>query len=161
MAAIDSAFVGFTASLFHSATAPATIDAAGLATFITASGNSVSNPTAIGDIQDGERAIVEYNVFGSDDTSSLLGQRGAVDWSFDVALSLGDTKHVALRDAAPTATQHFVIHFDNTNGSNTSGTDVYFTGFITSAVVSTPVDGVVTMSVSVRLTSSLSWVDTA
>ena len=160
MAAIDGNILGYTSQVFHSTTAPTALTAAGIASFIGTSGNLVDTVTAIGDVQNGERAIVEYNVYGSDDVSSLLGQRGAVDFSFDVAFNQDSAKHVALRDAGPTAVQHFVIHIDNTTADNDNGIDVYFTGFITSAPITVPVDGVVTMTVNVRLTSALSWTET-
>ena len=161
MAAIPGNILGYTSQVFHSTTAPAMTTAAGIATFIGVTTNAVPTVTAIGDVQNGERAIVEYNVFGSDDVSSLLGQRGAVDWSFDVAFDQAQTKHSMLRDAGPTAVQHFVVHIDNTTANNTTGIDVYFTGFITSAPMTVPVDGVVTMTVNVRLTSALSWTTTS
>ena len=163
MAAIPGNILGYTSQVFHASgtNGPSTTTAAGIATFIGVTGNLVESVTAIGDVQNGERAIVEYNVYGSDDVSSLLGQRGAVDFSFDVAFDQNQTKHTALRDAGPTDVQHFVIHIDNTTMNNTTGIDVYFTGFITSAPITVPVDGVVTMTVNVRLTSALSWTVTS
>ena len=104
MAAIDGNILGYTSQVFNSVTAPTATTAAGIATFIGTSGNLVPTVTAIGDVQNGERAIVEYNVYGSDDVSSLLGQRGGVDWSFDVAFNQANAKHLALRDASPIAT---------------------------------------------------------
>ena len=78
-----------------------------------------------------------------------------------MAFDQGQAKHLALRDAGPTDVQYFVIHIDNTTADNDNGVDVYFTGFITSAPITVPVDGVVTMTVNVRLTSALSWTVTS
>ena len=153
MPAVVGRAAGFIGELSHSATAPAATTAVGLETFFSTAANSVIDVSDMGSL-DREREVIDVPVYGADTAGKLAGQADPGTFDFEVTMNFDNAKHVALRDDSGRTVQHFVLRYGQ---SSTNRTYAYFTGFIANASMGQPIDGRITMSVSVARAGDVTW----
>ena len=157
MPAVTGRAAGFIADLYHSNTAPAATTATGLATFIGLVGNAVIDVSDMGEFQR-DRSIIDVPVYGADVAGKLAGQADPGTFDFEVTMNFDNAKHVALRDDVGRTSRHWVVRYRQSATNVTYG---YFQGFVANATIGQPIDGRVTMSVSVARSGDITWVDSA
>lgn len=161
MAAPSGKLAGFTTGLYTNATAGTTFDAtAAAALAITA--NYIPAVTEFGDLAN-EDNIIDVAVFGEPVVGHVVGQGTAQEFTFSVALDLANTTHTDLRDDARTTARAFTIAFGTgLNGNvSTDASFCTFNGTVINTSVSTSIDGVTALAVTIRRTTDITWSDVA
>ena len=154
MAAVQGRAAGYIARLWYSSAVIAKTETA-IETLLSTATNQVVDVSAMGGLTK-EREIIEIPVYGSDTGGALPGQAPAGTFDFTVTLSLNNTLHTGFRDDAGTTQRTFVVEFEQTS---TNTTYAAFDGYIANATVNQPIDGAITMDVSIARSGAITWVD--
>ena len=156
MAAVTGRAAGFIAKLYYVSAVIATKSEANLETAIV-DANHVDDVSSMGALSK-VRNIIDIPVYGADVAGKLPGQADPGTFDFTVTFDMSDTNHKAFRGDDGKTEHTWIVVFEQ---SNTNKTYAAFDGFTANATVNQPIDGAITMDVSVARSGDVTWVDNA
>ena len=156
MAAATGRLAGYNATLHYSASVITAKTETNVEAVTGAAANTVQDVASMGGLTK-EREIIPIPVYGAETGGALPGQAPAGTFDFTVTLDQSNTLHTGFRDDTGVTEHTFIVNF--TQGTN--NTYAVFDGRIANATVNQPIDGAITMDISVARSGSITWVDNA
>ena len=160
MAAVQGRLAGYIPELFYDPAGTAfgnTTPTEAEVVAVAAAANSVLDVTSM-DAIDSSRNIIDLPLYNQDRAGQLPGQINGSSFVFSVVLNLDNATHTALRDDDGVSPYPFVLKYEQTTDNITY---VAFDGYVGGYSVTQPIDGALTMEITVPIAADVHWVDAA